>query len=179
MRSTLLHRLDARDRALFVRLSRDATGPWPRRRWWTALSHLGGARASIALCIVPFLLRLVSLSTAWNALLALGISHAVVQVVKRTVGRPRPATRLSIVAMMHEPDRFSFPSGHACAAMAVATAFAWAFPAASVPLFVAAMLVGLSRVVVGVHYPGDVLVGQAIALLTAYAVCAWRIVAMA
>jgi undecaprenyl-diphosphatase len=174
MRSTLLHRLDARDRALFVRLSRDAKGLPPRRWLWTSLSHLGGARASIALCAIPFLLRLATLSTAWNALLSLGVSHAVVQIVKRTAGRPRPAARLSIEALMHEPDRFSFPSGHACAAMSVAAAFAWAFPVASIPLFVAAMLIGLSRVVVGVHYPGDVLVGQAIALITAYGVCAFR-----
>jgi undecaprenyl-diphosphatase len=66
------------------------------------------------------------------------------------------------------PDRFSFPSGHACAAMSVAIGFAVAFPALAAPLLVLAWLVGFSRVVLGVHYPGDVLVGQAIALITAY-----------
>jgi undecaprenyl-diphosphatase len=35
------------------------------------------------------------------------------------------------------------------------------------------MLVGLSRVVLAVHYPGDVLVGQGIALLTAYGMLAF------
>jgi undecaprenyl-diphosphatase len=52
--------------------------------------------------------------------------------------------------------------------MAVAIGFAAAFPTLTVPLFAAALTVGASRVVLGVHYPGDVLVGQAIALLSAY-----------
>lgn len=66
------------------------------------------------------------------------------------------------------PDRFSFPSGHACAAMALAIGVASAIPALTVPLLIAALLVGFSRVMLGVHYPGDVLMGQAIALLSAY-----------
>jgi undecaprenyl-diphosphatase len=74
---------------------------------------------------------------------------------------------LPIEALIQVPDRFSFPSGHACAAMAVAVGFASAFPALAPLLLVLAAVVGFSRVALGVHYPGDVLVGQAIALLCA------------
>jgi undecaprenyl-diphosphatase len=52
--------------------------------------------------------------------------------------------------------------------MAVAIGFSTAFPALAIPLLILALLVGFSRVMLGVHYPGDVVVGQAIALLTAY-----------
>jgi undecaprenyl-diphosphatase len=132
------------------------------------ITHAGGARASIGVCLASIALPGVTLASAWNTLLLLGVSHAVVQLVKRFVGRPRPAAGEARPALVDVPDRFSFPSGHACAAMAVAIGLAGAFPSIAVPLLIAAWLVGISRVVLGVHYPGDVLVGQAIALISAY-----------
>jgi undecaprenyl-diphosphatase len=68
-----------------------------------------------------------------------------------------------------EPDRFSFPSGHAAAAMSVAMGYAMVFPNLAVPLVLLAAAVGASRVYLGVHYPGDVLVGQLLALMVGVA----------
>ncbi len=163
-----LRGLDARDRALFARCALSPSCALTARRFWLTITHVGGARASIGTCLVSLLVPNVTLTMAWRTLLLLGVSHAVVQLVKRTVGRPRPGTQLPIEAIVAVPDRFSFPSGHACAAMAVAVGFASAFPGLTVPLLILAWLVGFSRVMLGVHYPGDVLVGQAIALITAF-----------
>lgn len=164
--TTWLRHLDARDRALLVRVSLGPDCAAMSRGFWHLITHLGGARGSIGLCLLALLIPGVTIAIAWRTLLLLGISHAAVQVVKRLVGRPRPP-QLHGVALIDIPDRFSFPSGHACAAMAVAVGFSAAFPALSLPLLALAWIVGVSRVVLGVHYPGDVLVGQAIALLTA------------
>lgn len=166
--TTWLRRLDARDRALFSRVILRPSGSVTARVFWRGITHAGGARASIGLCLASVALPTVSLLVAWRTLLLLGVSHAVVQVVKRTVGRPRPVAGEALPTLVQVPDRFSFPSGHACAAMSVAVGFAAAFPSLAVPLLLMAWLVGFSRVVLGVHYPGDVLVGQGIALATAY-----------
>jgi undecaprenyl-diphosphatase len=169
----LLTRLDAHDRALFTRLAVNARRTSRACDVWMVASHLGGARATIMMCVLSLLVPSVTSALAWRALLALGVSHLIVQVVKRFAVRERPTTRLSFTALIAVPDRFSFPSGHSCAAMSVAAVYASAFPWCA-PLFLAlALAVGASRVVLGVHYPGDVLVGQVIALLTALVAVRW------
>ena len=59
------------------------------------------------------------------------------------------------------PTSTSFPSGHSASAAAFAVAVSDVVPALRVPLGAVAGTVAFSRVYVGVHYPGDVLVGAA------------------
>ena len=163
----LLARLDARDRELFARWSIfEHECSRAAKRFWTALTHLGGVSCSIAAAAVPVRAAGALGLAAQRALAVLVVSHLVVQLVKRTVGRPRPSRGVGCQALVVEPDRFSFPSGHSAAAMSVAFAYAVAFPPLAVVLIPLALLVGASRVVLGVHYPGDVLIGQLIAVLT-------------
>jgi undecaprenyl-diphosphatase len=164
----LLQQLDARDRALFLRYAARVEHRDGGLRFWRLITHAGGARATIGLSIASAALPAISVAIAWRTLLLLGVSHLVVQVVKRTVGRPRPTLHHPFAALVDIPDRFSFPSGHACAIMAVAVSLSVALPAVAIPLLTLAIVVGFSRVVLGVHYPGDVLAGQMIALVSAY-----------
>jgi undecaprenyl-diphosphatase len=164
-------RLAVRDRVLFRRI---ATGP-PHHsiaRWgWTFLTHGGGVVASIVAATLPMLLGGALRHAAMRALLTLVVSHVVVQAIKRTVGRPRPRLRnAASKTWASEPDRFSFPSGHSAAVISVALAYAVAFPQFALVLLPIALFVGFSRVRLGVHYPGDVLAGQIIAVATALVV---------
>lgn len=163
---TILARLDARDRALFSRWATGAPAAGWRRWSWTLLTHLGGVWFSIAAATVPLLAGGAIARVAAQALMTLVLSHLVVQLIKRTVGRPRPSRSIGCSALVMEPDRFSFPSGHAAAAMSIGFVYAWAFPPIALGLLVAAAAVGMSRVLLGVHYPGDVLAGQLLAILT-------------
>ena len=153
-----LQRLDARDRAMFSRLCLSPACRGGTRAFWSFVTHLGGARASIGLCLAALVFPTVHWSHVWETLLLLGWSHLAVQLVKRTVGRPRPRLTEGLESLIEIPDRFSFPSGHSCAAMAVAIGFSTAFPALAVPPLLLAMLVGASPVLLRSHYPGSALV---------------------
>ena len=77
--------------------------------------------------------------------------------------RARPdRVAIGVIVRRHVamPTSTSFPSGHTAAAFAFATGVGVEWPAASVPLYVLAGLVGYSRVHTGVHFPGDVIVGS-------------------
>lgn len=162
MTAPLLARLDAGDRALYARC---VVGPSARghtRAGWTLCTHLGGASSTVTAAVAPLAGSGPLRDAALQALLALILSHFAVHLVKRRVTRPRPSAR-GAVPLIREPDRYSFPSGHATAALAVSLSYAVAFPALAVPLLVLGLGVGYSRVALGVHFPGDVLVGQLIA----------------
>lgn len=163
---SLLQRIDQRDRALFQRCVLDVDRRLRSLVAWHVVTHLGGASFTIGVAVAAVIAGGEWRAGGSRALLLLVLSHIIVQGVKRTVGRPRPSRAMSCLVLIGEPDRFSFPSGHAAAAMSIALGFSSAFPAAAPILAPAALVVGFSRVALAVHYPGDVVAGSAIALFT-------------
>ncbi len=169
--SPFIHRLDARDRALYARWVIGESASQASLLFWTVLTHVGGIWASVAFALVPLVLaegefKIVAVQAAWS----LTVSHLIVQIIKRNVVRARPTERLKHNAHVELPDRFSFPSGHSAAVMSVAFIHAANFHSLGVSMLALAALVGFSRVKLGVHYPGDVVVGQLIAIATGIAV---------
>lgn len=127
---------------------------------------------------VPLVVIAVCLSkgrarhAAWSrAVGALAVALFWALFVEKLVGRVRPfSVSTAVQAWIAHPVTAAFPSAHAAAAFALATALIitdkrWAWVA--IPL---AVLVAFGRVAAGVHYPSDVLVGAALGVGSAYLV---------
>ncbi|MGV9709701.1 phosphatase PAP2 family protein [Gordonia sp. NPDC003424] len=99
-------------------------------------------------------------------------AHAASVVLKRIVRRPRP-DHPAIDVGVSTPSRLSFPSSHATSSTAAAILIGRAagLPPAALPAVVVPPMLA-SRLVLGVHYPTDVLAGAAIGAASAAAVIA-------
>ena len=96
-----------------------------------------------------------------RAIAAVLASMALVALVKRVVRRARPEGEWG--AIYRSTDPHSFPSGHAARTMALAAAaFVSATPLPGSALLAWSVALGLSRVVLGVHWLFDVLAGWAL-----------------
>ena len=91
--------------------------------------------------------------------------------LKPLVGRIRPCNTLeNINLLVNKSKAFSFPSAHAANFFALATYFGYYYRKYIWWFMFVATMVALSRVIVGVHYPFDVVGGAIIGVNCAYAI---------
>lgn len=144
---------------------------WPAPtwvRWWMLASTRGGDGWFWAFCGIAVLASHDADKCA--AFLAAAIAAAsgilLFTVLKRAVGRRRPcALEPHCWATLLPADQFSFPSGHAITAFAVAVPLSLFYPAAAPVLLAVAATVGVSRIMLGMHFLTDVIAGAAIGSL--------------
>lgn len=126
-----------------------------------AITHLGGATATILSVVILSLInnpiiRPVAIASAASLI----FSHIIVSIIKKGIPRLRPYIVLPNANVVDNPFKdHSFPSGHTTAIFSVTTPFMLILPFTTVILLPLAILVGLSRIVLGLHYPSDVIAG--------------------
>ncbi len=91
-------------------------------------------------------------------------------ILKNLAARTRPYEVIEgLTYLVREPTDYSFPSGHAGCSFAAACVMFRRLPGRyGVPALILAILISLSRLYVGVHYPSDVLFGMISGILISY-----------
>lgn len=134
------------------------------------ITNLGGLFFSTLLIIILLLFagdkyRLMG----FEMFIVLIFSQAIVHSLKRLLSRERPYKILEQLNTFGiNLKDYSFPSGHTAASFSIATTIAVNLPHLSILVFILAIIVGISRIYLGVHYPTDVVAGMFIGLVIAF-----------
>jgi undecaprenyl-diphosphatase len=158
--NSLLTRFDHAEYRWCRRLNRGVEHAGIRVFFMTA-SRLGDGVIWYALMLaLPFLYGAQGLRVGLIMLASSAVGLAVYKFLKRTFVRERPFIRHAGISLAGAPlDRYSVPSGHTLHAVAFTWQGCAAFPELAVVLLPLAVSIAASRVVLGLHYPTDVLVG--------------------
>lgn len=164
---TLLDQADRLERDWCLRATRWLSAS-PGHRYFVWVSRLGDG---------PFWWVLIALQAVFAPELALQQAIAVIictliyRWLKRHTARERPfVTHPAIPCYTPPLDRFSFPSGHSLHAVCLTLLTGLTQPLAGMILLPFTISVLISRVVLGLHYPSDVLAGSTLGILVAWLV---------
>lgn len=142
------------------------------------ITSLGDAGSIWIMISLGLLLHKKTRSVGIMSLLALGLSFIINNVIlKNVVARTRPYEVIEgLQSLIGVQNDYSFPSGHTGSSFASAIILYCGLPKKyGIPAVILAVLIGCSRLYVGVHYPTDVLGGALIGTCIALFVYKYRI----
>ncbi len=159
----------ARERALSLWMHRAAARRWVVQ-WLTLVSRMGdGWVWYAAIVALPWASPGGRGSTCAIRMAAVGVVNVVIyKIVKRWIARPRPFRTCPGIRRCERPlDEYSFPSGHTLHSVAFSLILTAYYPRMAMLVWPFTLLVAASRVILGLHYPSDVICGAVIGALTA------------
>lgn len=161
--SSVLARCSRVDASLCVRINRLARMSFVRRLF-CVVSRLGdGVFWYTLMGLLLISQREAALRPVAHMIVTGLVGLALYKWLKHKTLRPRPCDLHPVILRGTEPlDQFSFPSGHTLHAVCFGTVAIAYFPWLAPWVLPFVLLVALSRIVLGLHYPSDVLAGAAI-----------------
>lgn len=162
----VLRRFDAAELSLCLQLNRACAQPRVRE-FFRAISRLGDGAFWYALMLVlPLLYGAIGRQAALQMVITGLVGVGLYKALKRTLVRERPFISDARIELGTVPlDRYSFPSGHTLHAVSFTILAGAYFPELTLLLVPFAILVAASRVILGLHYPSDVLAGALLGTL--------------
>jgi membrane-associated phospholipid phosphatase len=109
---------------------------------------------------------------------AVAFSNLITEVLKYCIGRGRPfvggeANAFHFSHFAGNPAYYSFPSGHATTAFALALAVSAVWPQARIAMAIYALIIAATRLVLLAHHPSDVVAGAMVGIVGAMFVRYW------
>ena len=140
-----------------------------RTRWldlvMRSATRLGDGTLWVLMTVVQFAVAGMGDTLARQLAFGLLVDVTLYKILKNLIGRPRPFQQILVVEQgTRMPDEFSFPSGHMAAACVMVVVLGSTFSILLFPMISLALLIGTSRVYLGMHYPSDVLAGAVLGL---------------
>lgn len=144
----------------------------PLRAYVSASELIFAGVVVLLLLFVPGARRGIARRAGLAAGASVGLALLVAHLLASAIDRPRPFVAHAATIhpfLAHAPDP-SFPSEHAAAAFAIATAVAFRVKGWGAALLGLAAVLAAGRVFLGLHYPSDVLAGALVGAATAFLV---------
>lgn len=140
----------------------------------TALNHL---LTGLMYVLYPLLLLLLAARKDDRLLpvfLVPLVSFVILSVIRKRINRPRPYTAWPIDPLIYKKTTGkSMPSRHIFSSVVISMVMLSIAPAAGIILLILSALMGLIRVIGGIHYPSDVLVGYACGIAAGLILLFW------
>ncbi|WP_020166449.1 MULTISPECIES: phosphatase PAP2 family protein [Methylotenera] len=139
------------------------------RDWFRLISRLGDGVFWYGLMLAIIVTQQADGIKPVLHMLAAGLTGTLIyKWLKQKTHRPRPFQVRQDVWVVGKPlDHFSFPSGHTLHAVAFSMVAMHYYPPLAIILVPFMLMVAMSRVILGLHYPSDVLAGASIGYLIA------------